>query len=467
MNGVQMSASFRSVRTLIVGFAAGALACLAACAQPTAASQWELAPVTIAPVALSASGPPVENIGELVFKGGVEIKAARGGSFGGVSGLHVDASDRLLGVTDQGAWIAAAIERDGAGRMIGLADVKIAAMRGLEGQVLDTKRWADAEDLTRLPDGRYAVSFEQVHRIWTYDLEADGPSARAMPFGALGGADVMLANEGLEGIAALPDGRLLGVAEFPPRGDDAPYWLIDPASQTPSEPHGGFALTGGYGLVGLAPLPNGDVIALERFYLPVIGVRLTVKLIEAAKLAPDNRRIDGRVIAAIEPPLTLDNFEAVSAVPTPDGKIRLFIISDNNFSANQRTLLYAFEWTPPASVAAAIAPEPAGGIEGAAIEPGAGVAQPAGSPADIAAALAPPAAAKPAPPVQVAAAKPVPPAQTEGPAAKPPVAKPPASRPAPRPSPKPPTPTPEPVPEAIPPPPPPAPVEVKPLGPEL
>ena len=45
-------------------------------------------------------------------------------------------------------------------------------------------------------------------------------------------------------------------------------------------------------------------------------------------------------------PLTVDNFEGVDFVPRPGGAYRVYILSDDNFSASQRTLLLAFDWRP-------------------------------------------------------------------------------------------------------------------------
>ena len=44
----------------------------------------------------------------------------------------------------------------------------------------------------------------------------------------------------------------------------------------------------------------------------------------------------------LAPPLSLDNFEAISATRGPDGGLRLYILSDDNFSALQRTLIMQF-----------------------------------------------------------------------------------------------------------------------------
>ena len=42
-------------------------------------------------------------------------------------------------------------------------------------------------------------------------------------------------------------------------------------------------------------------------------------------------------------PATVDNFEGIAAVRRPDGGVRLYILSDDNFNPGQRTLLLAFD----------------------------------------------------------------------------------------------------------------------------
>ena len=46
------------------------------------------------------------------------------------------------------------------------------------------------------------------------------------------------------------------------------------------------------------------------------------------------------------PPLTVDNFEGIAVVPRATGGIRLYLVSDDNGSATQRTYLLAFDWQP-------------------------------------------------------------------------------------------------------------------------
>jgi hypothetical protein len=40
----------------------------------------------------------------------------------------------------------------------------------------------------------------------------------------------------------------------------------------------------------------------------------------------------------------VDNFEGIAVVPRPTGGIRLYLVSDDNGSAAQRTYLLAFDW---------------------------------------------------------------------------------------------------------------------------
>jgi hypothetical protein len=43
-------------------------------------------------------------------------------------------------------------------------------------------------------------------------------------------------------------------------------------------------------------------------------------------------------------PATVDNFEGLAAVPRANGGFRFYLLSDDNASASQRTLLLAFDW---------------------------------------------------------------------------------------------------------------------------
>jgi hypothetical protein len=425
-------------RTWISIAAAALVAAMAAgCEEPKAPDQWTPIQVTATATPLEPDRPGAIEAGDLVYRGGLVLKSSSA-LFGGFSGLSVAADGtRFVAVSDTGVWLSGELALDADGRLTGLSNPRIAQMRDERGEPLQGKRQSDAEDLARLPDGRYAVSFEQEHRILIYDLDGKGPFAPAVRGPTVAGTEGMHPNEGLESLAALPDGALVGVAEHAPRGAGSPIWIW-PKGATTGEPIGRANRPQGYGMSGLATLPNGDLISIERLYLPLIGVRVNVRHLPLAKLRATPPEADGRVIGALEPPMSLDNFEGVAAVPRADGAIRIYLIADDNYSSNQRTLLYAFDWTPPAGLAS-------GAVAAAPVEPPAAVEAPAATPTPA------PAPAK----VEQPKPEPVKPAVAPlAPAA--PIVEKPAPKPKPKPKPKPvvaeppPPQTPPPAPEPAP-----------------
>jgi hypothetical protein len=301
---------------------------------------WEAIRVAASPTLLAPSEPSRESVGELRFRGGIVI-ASDNPRFGGLSGIYADQDGKVLAVTDQGDWFAAQLVLDEDGALTGVADGRIASMRDEAGRPLANKTEADAEDLARLPDGRFAVSFERIHRVRIYDLDGKGPGAPAEKDLALAGVAELTANDSLEAIATYGEDLLIG-AEGMDKGRP-PYWIAPLVSDALAAPAGRATLEQGYGLVALAALPGGDYLAMERFFAPLIGPRIILKRLKGPALAEG--RWEAETIAELNPPVALDNFEGLAVVPM-EGAVRLYIVSDDNFSRSQRTLLYAFDYTP-------------------------------------------------------------------------------------------------------------------------
>ena len=97
-------------------------------------------------------------------------------------------------------------------------------------------------------------------------------------------------------------------------------------------------LKDGYELTALEVLSGGRMAYLLRAYDPLRGSRAILRIVAA----------DGHVEDQLElaRPLTVDNFEGLAAAPSPSGGLRFYLISDDNFSKSQRTLLVAFDWRP-------------------------------------------------------------------------------------------------------------------------
>jgi hypothetical protein len=225
----------------------------------------------------------------------------------------------------------------------------MARLRDLAGAPLRGKDDSDSEGLAHLPDGRYAVSFEQQHRIWFYDLDGAGPTAPARAGPPVQAGD-LFDNQGLESVTIGPGGDLFAGSEIPPPHQHFSRFYryklgVPPAKALIEE--GPAETSPGNALVDMDQLPNGDLVALERFYTPVTGVRTAIRRYLAAGLADKPPTLAGPLFASFASPENIDNFEGVAVDRMPNGITRLYIISDDNFSRLQKTLLYAFDVRTP------------------------------------------------------------------------------------------------------------------------
>lgn len=322
------------MRRLCLAAALALAACSPSSADAPLADQWRA--LEMSAIAVPFAGGTT---GALRYRGGLALEAPSA-AFGGLSGLEALDHERLLAVSDAGAWFEAQLSLDAEGALVGLESARIALMRDENGEPFENKRTGDAEGLAQLPDGRFAVSFEQSQSVRLYDLNRDGPFGAARPGPRLRRAGNLPRNAGLEALAVLSDGRLLAGAEG--NGARARLWAAgtdaDEAAPLPLRyrPAAGFSLT------SMDRLPDGDIVALERFYAPAIGARARILRFAAAALEGE-ADIAPELLAELAPPFPIDNFEGVAAAPMPNGAVRLYLLSDDNFRDRQRTLLLAFD----------------------------------------------------------------------------------------------------------------------------
>ncbi|MEZ5947368.1 MAG: esterase-like activity of phytase family protein [Hyphomonas sp.] len=253
-------------------------------------------------------------------------------SFGGLSGLEVTAGGDLLAVSDDGAFVWLGLT-DGAPDGSG----NLAYMLGADGSQLHGKALADSEGLS-LSNGLAIVSFERTHRVSAFALEACGAAAREAVISALPGTrdgTRIDENRGAEALTVTPGGTIRFGFETVD-GGTSPLGSIagpDEAGWT-----GELAPNpAGYAFVGLDTVAVGgheESFWLFRSYDPIRGNRNVVKWGQ-----------DKQII--ITRPLVTDNFEGIAAEPRADGSVRLWIVSDDNFSDKQRTLLLAFDIAAP------------------------------------------------------------------------------------------------------------------------
>ncbi len=315
-----------------------ALFALALCLLLPPSSATAAEPLTLyaKPVPLNPEDPTQRKVGQLDWRGSLEITSPDS-RFGGLSGLLLDAEQQgLLAITDTGYWVTAALRHDEAGMLIGLEEAEIGRLRDGDGRVLASKRAGDAEALARLADGSTLVAFEQAHRIWRYPAGPTPLERPAEAFPSPPNLSSFKGNGGLEAVAELPRGRLLGLVEHETEAATLPGFLW----------HNGkwaeVALTrlGPYRPTGAAALPSGDVLLLERRFSFIGGLGIKIRRLPLATLKP-GATLDGEVVAEFHPPLIYDNMEGIAIAPESGGA-RIYIVADDNFNASQRTVLMSF-----------------------------------------------------------------------------------------------------------------------------
>lgn len=311
--------------------------------EPVAEMGWRTVEVVASDVSLDESRPDLHEVGAAHFRAGFTLQSTDP-AFGGFSGLLLD-GDRLLAVSDQGHWWRATLRHDETGRLVGLVDSEMAPLADLDGRQVSGRMRRDAEELVRI-DSHLVVTFEGDHRSHVY-VEAGHPEPTLGP-----SPDAMAEapeNGGMEAVTRLTDGRLLVVAEDVLDDDgNLRAWLSDAALETWSDL--AVATEPDYKATAATTLPAGDVLLLQRFWTPELGTRVRMVRLPANELAraasadgSESGLVVGHELARFQAPLSVDNFEAVDVGSGPDGQVYAYLLADDNYSENQRTLLFQLE----------------------------------------------------------------------------------------------------------------------------
>jgi hypothetical protein len=330
------------LRVAIAGLAL-ILAAPAAAQQPPAA--------TPAPERIVVSAHPLDGFaprdrtrvrfGQLAFRSGLILTSPHRG-FGGVSAIRLDArGERFVAVTDKGDWLLGRIVYAGR-QMTGLADVDLAPMLGADGRAMARRGWYDAEALA-LAGGVAYVGLERVNRVLRFDLGKGGATARAEEVAAPPALRKLPNNKGVEALVLVPkglplEGALIALSErgLDANGDIQGFLIGGPAP-------GAFSIrrTRDYDSSDAALLPSGDLLVLERKFSLFGGAGIRIRRIALRTIAP-GATVDGPSIFDADLGQEIDNFEGLEAHRDAAGDTVLTLVSDDNFSMLQRTLLLQF-----------------------------------------------------------------------------------------------------------------------------
>lgn len=195
----------------------------------------------------------------------------------------------------------------------------------------------DIESATRDPVSRhYWLGYENHHAIQRFTV-ASTPDGKRDLEDAVNWSD----NSGAEAMVRLADGRFLVLPE------GKKYGLIyagDPVEGARPQrfafrnPAPGFAVT------DMAALPDGRLLLLLRdldWGYPIFTSRLAIGTVpEAAGVfAPET-------VLQLDPTIPRENYEGLAVRPRKDGRIDVWVMSDDNLSVMQRTLLAKLIFDP-------------------------------------------------------------------------------------------------------------------------
>jgi hypothetical protein len=312
---------------------------LAGCAAP-------MAPLPARPVAVGAAiqvdaeavpldptNPARDRIGAFVYAGGVVLTSRETSRLHGLSDVKAWPDGRLLALGDQSDLLEARVVLDAAGRLVGLTGATLISLKDPNGVDLYAggQREYDSEGVARFANGDMLASFEQHDRILLFPRDGGRPRPAPQP-------DVTYTdNKGMEALVTAPD---VAADAYRVGLEDSGHTFLCRLSAAcvrdrdlPLE---------GSELVAMDNMPDGGLAYLLRSFTPLRGNVVKLKVLDRA-----GRLVDEMEIAR---PLTVDNLEGVAVVPRPDGKIRFYLVSDDNFGfydgrpTGQRTLLLAFDW---------------------------------------------------------------------------------------------------------------------------
>lgn len=153
-------------------------------------------------------------------------------------------------------------------------------------------------------------------------------------------------NSGPEAIVRLADGRFVALSEgarewFRPHRHDGVVFPGDPVV-APGKGQG-FTFDGpaAFDPVDMAQLPDGRVLVLMRTLIWPLPERFAGRLAigDAAQIRA-GRTWKVTEVARLASTLPVDNFEGMAVTPRADGKLIVWLISDDNQTQLQRTLLW-------------------------------------------------------------------------------------------------------------------------------
>jgi hypothetical protein len=338
----------RFLKSTAAGLSVAAIAPRAHAQKPIPPDEFSVA----APVSIEVNARPIPwfdssdhtrvRFGSLEYRSGLVLTSGFR-AFGGLSGLRLDArGERFISFSDKGNWFTGRIVYRGR-EMTGLADVEAAPMLGSDGKPITARGWFDSESIAL--DGQLVyIGLERVNQVLRFDFSKGFTRSLGEVVPLPAAARKLPNNKGLEALVMVPKGlplagTLIAMSE---RGLNAEGNLI--AFLVGGKTPGQFAVrrTNNFDISDAVLLPSGDLLILERKFSWLTGIGIRIRRIALSSVAP-GAVVDGPGIFDADLGDEVDNMEGIDAHVTPEGDTMLTMISDDNFSMLQRTLLLQFK----------------------------------------------------------------------------------------------------------------------------
>ena len=198
--------------------------------------------------------------------------------------------------------------------------------------------YADSEGLSfGQTENDILISFERAHRVVNYQLN----ETQLLPKKNYPALEIkkLPYNESYESVRMLENGDILAVPEYyiPAKQKNMMFYLYAPKTDilktfflVPSD---------GHYITDVNILNNGDFITLERSFSILTGISIQMRHIKRADLFGKNPA-DGEVIFRMASGEGVDNLEGMAVIHSDNGNY-LYVISDDNFTSLQDTIIFS------------------------------------------------------------------------------------------------------------------------------
>ena len=263
---------------------------------------------------------------------------------GGLSGVDFLDTDTLIMVSDFGSLVWIDLDAD----TLSLSkSAYITSLKDASGQILDGKTETDAEGITWTGETLF-VSMERDHRVLGYDIEGCGANARGALVAAFApdGFGIGRSIEENSGIEALTsrgktelwlglESRVGGKSPVAQMREGQTEILFSHTLKAPEITM----------LTDLDYVPGADgagrLYSIHRSYDPLRGNRISLAVTDVSGTGEFGKTTELKRFGS---EVMVDNFEGIAVQTLSDTTDRIIIVSDNNFSARQRTLLAVFDY---------------------------------------------------------------------------------------------------------------------------